>query len=357
MKSILPPGVLTQHVIALGKTGAGKSSAMRVLVEGLLDEGQAADDHLIQKATALAKSNPPADGKRPGYPVVIFGGEHADVPRSTRAPAPRWPSSSPPVTDRASSISAAGWSANARGSSLTSRRRCFGRPRACGISSSTRSTTSRRKGKIIDPDAGKMLHWANRLASEGAGARSITIIAASQRPQKVHNDFLTSCETLIAMRVIHKADRDAIKDWIDGCADAATGREVLATLAAMKRGEAWVWSPEIDFGPTRITFPLFKTYDSFKPQGADTAKLTGWADVDLDEVRSKLAAVVQEAEANDPGQAEGADRGARARGEDVRYAGHRIPGGACGRCAAGCRSRPWARCARRGRSWSRRSRT
>jgi hypothetical protein len=31
-----PAGVLAQHIIALGKTGSGKSSKLRVLVEGLL---------------------------------------------------------------------------------------------------------------------------------------------------------------------------------------------------------------------------------------------------------------------------------------------------------------------------------
>ncbi|MGH2899540.1 MAG: hypothetical protein ACRDMZ_12760, partial [Solirubrobacteraceae bacterium] len=155
------------------------------------------------------------------------------------------------------------------------------------------------KGKVFDVDAGKMLHWANRLASEGRG-KGLTLIAASQRPQKVHNDFLTSCETLIACRVIHKADRDAIKDWIDGCADADKGKAVLAELAAMKRTEAWCWSPEIGFGPERIAFPMFQTYDSFKPQAADSAKLKVWAEVDLEEVKSKLAAVVEEAKSNDP---------------------------------------------------------
>jgi len=60
------------------------------------------------------------------------------------------------------------------------------------------------QGKVLDVDAGKMLHWSNRLASEGRG-KGIALLAASQRPQKVHKDFLTSCETLIAMRVIHAA--------------------------------------------------------------------------------------------------------------------------------------------------------
>lgn len=155
------------------------------------------------------------------------------------------------------------------------------------------------KGKVMSPDAGKMLHWSNRLASEGLG-KGISILAASQRPQKVHNDFLTSCETLVAMRVIHEADRSALKDWIDGCGDVAQGKELVESIAQMKRGEAWVWSPEAEFGPKCLQFPMFKTYDSFKPQGPKEAKLLGWAEVNLDEVRKKLEAAVKEAEANDP---------------------------------------------------------
>lgn len=156
------------------------------------------------------------------------------------------------------------------------------------------------KGKLMDPSAAKMLHWSNRLASEGLG-KGIALIAASQRPQKVHNDFLTSCETLLAMRVIHKADRDALKDWVDACGDPEQGKEVLNTVASMKRGEGWCYSPEAEFGPKRIHFSLFSTYDSFRPQrAAGPVKLKGWADVDLAEVTKKLEAAVKEAEANDP---------------------------------------------------------
>jgi len=45
---------------------------------------------------------------------------------------------------------------------------------------------------------------------------------------------------------------------------------------------------------------MFSTYDSFKPQEAQQSKLKGWAEVDLEEVRTKLEVVVAEAEANDP---------------------------------------------------------
>ena len=38
--SPIPIKILEQHLIVLGKTGAGKSSAMRVMVEQLLDAGK-----------------------------------------------------------------------------------------------------------------------------------------------------------------------------------------------------------------------------------------------------------------------------------------------------------------------------
>src|SRR5216684_5592518 len=112
---------------------------------------------------------------------------------------------------------------------------------------------------------------------------------------------LTSAETLIAMRVLHPSDRAAVADWIKGCGDPVLGTDVLNTLAQMDRGEGWAWSPEIGFGPERVKFPMFRTYDSFRPQtAADTKALKGWAEVDLDDIRARLATVVKKAEASDP---------------------------------------------------------
>lgn len=103
------------------------------------------------------------------------------------------------------------------------------------------------------------------------------------------------------MRVIHKADRDAVEDWIKGCGDIKQGAEVLNTLAGMKRGEAFVWSPEINFGPKRLAFPLFETFDSFAPARLQQkVKEHGWASVDLAEVKQKLASVIEKAKQADP---------------------------------------------------------
>lgn len=292
----LPETVFDQHIIVLGKTRSGKSSVMRGMVEKLLRQNKPVC--IVDPKGDWWGIKSSADGKEAGFDVVIFGGEHADVPINGRAGAAIAEIAA--TENRPCLVDLGGW--------MPSERSQFWIDFASAFFFKTKG---RRwlvidevhnfcpKGKLLGGTAPQMLHWSNRLASEGLG-KGVALIAASQRPQKVHNDFLTSCETLISMRVVHKADRAATEDWIDGCGDAEKGPEVVDSLAQLKRGEAWVWSPESEFGPVRIQFPMFSTYDSFKPQPVNAAKLKGWADVNLEEVKSKLQSVVKEAEANDP---------------------------------------------------------
>lgn len=292
-----PAGVLAQHMIAIGKTGSGKSSKLRIFVEHLLRAGEPVIILDVKGDWWGIKSS--ANGKEPGFPVVIFGGKHADLPLNAAAGKELaevvCSGNRPCVIDM-------------RGLSHRDRSQLF----IDFVSTAYRINKGKRyivisevhnfafKGKVFSPQAGEMLHWANTLASEGRGL-GLTVLADSQRGQKVHNDFLTSMETLIACKVIHKSDRDAIKDWIDGCADIEVGKQVLASLAQLKKPEAWMWCPEIDYGPERVTFPLFSTFDSFKPQELDApAQLKGWATVDLEELKGKLVTVLEEAQANDP---------------------------------------------------------
>lgn len=79
----IPAAALSQHTIVLGKTGAGKSSVLRLLVESQLAK-QLPVCILDPKGDWWGiKSS--ADGKEAGYPLVIFGGEHADVPINAHA--------------------------------------------------------------------------------------------------------------------------------------------------------------------------------------------------------------------------------------------------------------------------------
>jgi hypothetical protein len=298
---IFPEEILTQHLVVLGKTGAGKSSALRHIVE-----------HLLTKQKRVCIIDPKgdwyglkssADGKGAGFPVVLFGDfknpDARDVPISEF--------SGRPVAElvvggnRPCVIGFRGWTQgemhrfwidfasvlfNSNGGELYF------------VVDEVHNFAP--KGKVLSPEIGKCLHWANRIMNEGRGIGLVNLIA-SQRPQKVHNDTLTACETLVAMRVVHTRDRDAVEEWIDGCGDPGKGKEVLNALAGMKRGEAYVWSAEVGFGPTRLTFPMFTTYDSFAPpQLLKKISNNGWADVDLSEVKEKLAAAIEKAKQDDP---------------------------------------------------------
>ncbi len=146
------------------------------------------------------------------------------------------------------------------------------------------------------------LHWTKRILSEGRGL-GLTIFCGSQRPQSVHNGVLTQCETLVGMRLTHDADCSAVETWLKRTRDKAKREEVLVSIPEMPRGEGWVWSPEIGFGPERVKFPMFNTFDSFAPpQLQKKVSASDWTNVDLEAVKTKLAGVIEEHKQNDPAE-------------------------------------------------------
>ena len=300
-KLSLPVAMLQQHIVAMGKTRSGKSSAVRLFVEALLDHGQhvvVVDPKGDWFGLKLAR-----DGKSPGYPVVAFG--DFKEPKATDVPI-----KADAAAEVAELLVSGGRSAviGLRGWGVQDLGRFWSR-----FAETTFAKIKYPLWLVVDevhnfaPKEGQLkgampdaVHWSKRLAAEGLGM-GVRLLVASQRPQKVHNDVLTSCETLLAMRVLHHADRQAIKVWLDGAGDKEKSAEILDTLAGLQRGEGWVWSPESDFGPKRLQFPMFETYDSFaEPQPGQRRNLKGWANVNLDDVKTKLAQVVADKEANDP---------------------------------------------------------
>lgn len=301
MKLCIPVAAKDQHGVVLGKTGAGKSSALRHLVEYLLRAGKRVC--IIDPKGDWWGLKSSADGKGPGFPIITFGDfkeeDATDVP--INAQSGKHVAELVSTGNRPAIVGFRGW--------MTSHMVQFWIDFASTLFKENEGElyliidevhNFAPKGKIMDPQAGKCLHWTNRLMAEGRGLGMVVWIA-SQRPQKVHNDTLTSCETLVAMRVIHAADRGAVEDWIKGCGDPKIGKTVLDGLAQLARGSAYVWSPEIGFGPQIVEFPLFETFDSFAPpQLQKKVSRRTWADVDLNAVREKLATVIKESQANDP---------------------------------------------------------
>jgi len=294
-KPIIPEAALGQHIAVLGKTGSGKTYAAKGIVEHLLDQHRQVCT--LDPTGAWWGLRLGSDGKSKGYDVVLLGGAHADIPLAERSGA----AVARLVTEQHASvvIDTSGftvgeytrWFIDFAGTLYTTIRD----PLHLVIDEAHYFMP---QGKSPDVDAGRMLHAGNRLMS-GGRSKGIRGILITQRPAKLHKDSLTCADTLIAMRVIAPQDRQAIKDWIDGAGDPVKGKGVLDSLAALKRGEGWVWYPEGGH-LERASFPKIGTYDSSATPKHGAKAGPKVREIKLDEVHAAMAEAVKEAEANDP---------------------------------------------------------
>lgn len=290
-----PKAALAQHIAVLGKTGSGKSYAVRGIVEGLLDDN--ARVCIVDPTSAWHGLRSSVSGKSGGYPVVIFGGDHADLPLSgTHGEAIAetiGTSSTPAIIDTRLM--------------RTRERVQFFTDFAEGILRKNKGPLHlvideahifAPQGKVSDPKSGEMLHAANNLVSLGR-SRGLRIILITQRPAKLHKDSLTQVETLVAMRLIAPQDRKAVEEWIKDNADDAKGREILSSLATLKTGTGWVWSPELNV-LEKVSFPRIKTFDTGRAPDGSEQKGAVLAPIDVDAIAAKLRTVAADALANDP---------------------------------------------------------
>jgi len=113
----------------------------------------------------------------------------------------------------------------------------------------------------------------------------------TQRPAVLHKDVLSQADILVSMKLTSSQDRAAIGRWIDGQADQAEGRRILAALPQLDRGEGWVWAPG-DGVLAKVAFPRIRTLDSSQTPRRDTQAFTGRVlpSLDLSATRRALAA-------------------------------------------------------------------
>ncbi|MBL0928678.1 MAG: DUF87 domain-containing protein [Alphaproteobacteria bacterium] len=287
--------MLPDHIAVLAKTGAGKSYATQGIVERLLDRN--ARTCVIDPTGRYWGLRSDANGKKAGFPIVVFGGKHADVPlQATHGAAIAEivaTTNTPAILDT-------------RLMTVADRSRMFSDFAETLLAKNEgplhlvidEAHLFAPKGKVLNFEAGRLIAATNNLVSLGRGS-GLRVIMISQRASKLHNDCLTQAETLVVLRMTHPADRQAVSDWIKDCGDPAHEREIISSLKRLPTGTGYVWSPGLDV-LEKVTFPRIRTYDSGAPPSKSDRIEPTLATIDLPAILARLGKVAEDVKANDP---------------------------------------------------------
>jgi len=282
-----PGEAFRNHIGILGMTDSGKTTTAKGFAERLIEDGRrlcVVDPTDVWWGLRLL-----ADARTPGYPVVIFGGPHADldIGEGTGARLAELIAGQ----TFASIIDTSAMTVGARTRFFTDFAEALPRVNARPLQLIVdEAHLFAPQGRVPDPQSGRMVHAANNLVS-GGRARGLRVMLISQRPAKLHKDSLTQVQTLIAHRLIAPQDRAAVEAWIGEWADPKQGREVIASLPSLPRGTGWVWAPTLEV-LAKIAFPRIRTFDSsITPEdGEPLATPVDLSAIDIAALRQALAA-------------------------------------------------------------------
>jgi len=291
----IPDAALDDRHGFVGTAGSGKTYGSGVCVERLLD--RRARVVVVDPLGVWYGLRLMADGKKPSpYEVVIFGGDHGDLPLNEHA-------------------------GKLIGETVA------GMAESCIVDLSALQTkASERRFMLAFLDAlyrkasGEPVHlvfdeadlWAPQKPVEPALQNLMEQIVRrgrikgfipwliTQRPAVISKDVLSQVDGLTAFKLTSSQDRDSLEGWIEGQADKAQWKEIRSQLPTMQRGDAVIWIPGRGILDT-VAFPEKKTFDSSRtPKRGEKKRNAKLASLDIAKLRERLATVETEAKANDP---------------------------------------------------------
>lgn len=292
----LPLDLTTQTVAVLAKKGAGKSYTASVMVEELLDTGQV--PVIIDPTGAWFGLKSSADGKSAGYPVVVFGGEHADLPldettgeATARAIVEQ---RFPAIIDL--SLFRKGQVKRFITPFLETIYRLNRLPLMLVVDEADDICPQKPFG-----DEAQMVGALEDVVKRGR-KKGIGCILITQRPADLAKQVLTQCEMLVAMRLTHPLDIKAVMEWVNVHADVARAAEMVKSLPGLPIGTAYFWSPGWGDIFERVQVRRRRTFDSGATPKAGEKAITPkeFAEIDISKLGAEIAATAQRAKENDP---------------------------------------------------------
>lgn len=291
----LPVEAVTQTFGILAKRGAGKTYCALVLVEELLGAGQRV---VVADPVGVAwglRAN--AAGTGPGIPIVVFGGDHGDVPLEETA-----------------GETIADW-VIADGSAVLdlSLLRKSAQVRFMADFCERLYHKNRAPLHVVLDEADafapqrpmrgqeRMLGAVEDLVRRGR-ARGLGVSLVTQRAAVLNKDVLTQVEVLVALRTIAPQDRDAIDAWIKVHGTPEQRAELMASLPSLPIGTAWWWSPGWLDLFRKVKTRKRRTFDSSATPSAQAQRIEpkALAPIDLEVLKGRIAATVEQAKASDP---------------------------------------------------------
>lgn len=288
----IPDDAVTETFAILAKKRVGKSNAAVVIAEEMYDQGipwVAIDPKGDWWGVRAA-----GDGGE-GLSVLVFGGQHADVPLE--------PGAGRLVADlivdqRITCVLDI--------SQLTvEERREFLVPFAERLYEANRDPVHvfceeahEYIPQQVTRDDIRVVRSFERLVKSG-GFRGVGATLITQRSASLNNDVLTQVDTLFVLRTIGPPDLKAIKTW---AAYHESGADAVAEAPTLANGEAWVFSPEWLDVLIKIKFRRRRTFDSGRtPKLGDKPRLPmKLAEVNIEAIRAAMAETIERAEADNP---------------------------------------------------------
>lgn len=296
----IPIEALDDRLAFVGTSGSGKTYNAGTAVEKLLNTQ--ARVGIIDPLSAWWGLRMAADGKRASrFDVVIFGGEHADLPLTEAAGSLIGETCAQMSESFILDLSGLGTKAAERRFMLAFLtalyRKTAGEPLHVVIDEADMWAPQMLSDR--DGDAAKLLGMMETIVRRGR-IKGFVPWLITQRPAVLSKNVLSQADGLVAMKLTSSQDRGALGDWIEGQADRAEGKRILATMPTLQRGEGVVWIPGRGVLTTAL-FPTKATFDSSRtPARGEKKRAVTLRPLDLDALKARLSTVEAETKANDP---------------------------------------------------------
>jgi uncharacterized protein len=281
----LPADAVDDRIAIVGTAGSGKTYAAKGFVERLLESG--ARVAIVDPLGVWWGLRASADGSAPGYPVIVFGGKHADVPITSDMGVALGR-----ILAREALVCVVDLSD--LGSNAARRRFMAAFAEALYEANEEPLHLVLDEADLWAPQR-PIKGWENLLGHieeivRRGRVRGFIPWLITQRPAVVHKDVLSQADILIAMKLTASQDRDAIGAWIEGQADRQEGKRILSELPRLQRGEGYLWAPSHGL-LERVAFPPIRTFDSSRTpkRGERLAVPRMLAEVDLTAIVTELA--------------------------------------------------------------------